>query len=202
MVNPSKGHIINREEQLLSKLRRGDYDAYHQLYEAYAPSIMARLRRLVFDIEAAEELHQEVFLQIWIDRARLPVDISFKAILLHRAKIQAYKYYHKSAQDAKLREHLLATATELYSDLEDRLAYKETNTLLMAAVEGLPEQRRKIFVRIKFDGRSYEETATEFGVSLSTVKDHMTRALRYLRKQMTNEKPSTLFYLLLAALFE
>lgn len=200
-MKPVVTDTINHENELLSQLRGGDYDAYHQLYDSYAPMIMARIRRLVLDQEIVEELHQEVFLQIWTERRKLPTDVPFKAILLHRAKLQAYKYYHKASQDRDMRAHLMTVATELYDQLEEHIDFKETNASLMAAIAKLPEQRRKVFVRVKLEGRSYEEAAEEFGVSVSTIKDHMTRALKFLRIELSQDNPSLLFILLAATLF-
>lgn len=200
-MKPVVADTVSVEDELLAQLRHGDYGAYHQLYNSYAPMIMARIRRLVLDREIAEELHQEVFLQIWNEREKLPTDVPFKAILLHRAKLQAYKYYHKASQDREMRAHLMAVATELYEQLEEQISFKETNAALMTAIAKLPEQRRKIFVRIKLDGRSYEEAAEEFGVSLSTIKDHMTRALKFLRAELAQDNPTLLFVLLAATLF-
>ncbi len=200
-MKPVVADTMIQEDQLLSQLREGDYVAYHQLYHSYAPMIMVRIRRLVLDREIAEELHQEVFLQIWNERRKLPTDVPFKAILLHRAKLQAYKYYHKASQDRDMRAHLMTVATELYDQLQEQIDFQETNASLMAAIAKLPEQRRKVFVRIKLDGRSYEEAAEEFGVSVSTIKDHMSRALKFLRTELTQDNPSLLFFLLAATLF-
>ncbi|MBL1407537.1 RNA polymerase sigma factor [Sphingobacterium faecale] len=200
-MKPVVTDTVSREDELLSQLRGGDYAAYHQLYDSYSPMIMARIRRLVLDQEIALELHQEVFLQIWNERKKLPADVPFKAILLHRAKLQAYKYYHKASQDRDMRAHLMTVATELYDQLQEQIDFQETNASLLAAIAKLPEQRRRVFVRIKLEGRSYEEAADEFGVSVSTIKDHMTRALKFLRTELTQDNPSLLFFLLAATLF-
>jgi RNA polymerase sigma-70 factor (ECF subfamily) len=95
----------------------------------------------------------------------------------------------------------MTVATDLYNQLEEQIDFKETNASLMAAIAKLPEQRRKVFVRIKLEGRSYEEAAEEFGVSVSTIKDHMTRALKFLRTELIQDNPSLLFFLLAATLF-
>lgn len=189
------------EKDLLYRLRDGDVSAYRMLYDLYAASIMMRLRRLVIDPIIAEDLHQEVFLQIWQQRDTIPTDIPIISVLLHRAKIQAYKYYHKASKDNHLREQLLRTASQLYDQLEDQLSFKETNDALNRAIAKLPSQRQKIFVRIKIDGKSYEETAAEFGVSLSTIKDHMTRALKFIRAELAENNPSAFILFLLNALF-
>ena len=190
------------EERLLSLLKEGDYSAYHALYNRYAAGVMMRLRKLVVDPIIAEELHQEVFLQIWQQRTGLPDDIPFLSVLLHRAKINAYKFYQKASRDKKMREQLLHTASELYDQLEEHFSFKETNESLELAISKLPPQRRNIFIRIKIEGKSYEEAASEFGISLSTVKDHMTRALKFIRTELAHNNPSTFIFLILSVLFD
>lgn len=198
---PSTDRAPLSEGKLLYRLRGGDMRAYRTLYDLYAATIMMRLRRLVLDPLIAEDLHQEVFLQIWQQRETLPNDVPLLSVLLHRAKIQAYKYYQKSSKDNHMREQLLRTASQLYDQLEDQLSFKETNEALNRAIAKLPSQRQKIFIRIKIDGRSYEEAASEFGVSVSTVKDHMTRALKFIRTELAQNNPSAFILFLLSALF-
>ncbi|MVZ63124.1 RNA polymerase sigma factor [Sphingobacterium humi] len=196
------GKALNDEEQLLLQLRNGDYSAYHRFYAMYAPMIMSRLRRLVLNSDIAEELHQEIFFQIWNEKEKLPNHVSLKAILLHRAKLQAYKYYHRTSKDRQMRAQLIAAATELYDQLEEQINFKETNALLMEAIAKLPKQRRKVFIRIKLEGKSYEDTAKEFGVTPSTIKDHMTRAFKFLRAELADENPNLFFLLLVSTLFK
>lgn len=89
------------------------------------------------------------------------------------------------------------TAIEHYDELAEYLDFKETNHFLMVSIEKLPIQRQKVFKYIKLEGKSYEEAAVEFNVSLSTIKDHMTRALRFLREELSSLNPTLLFLALL-----
>lgn len=195
-VNP---HI--HEKDLLLKLRDSDYTAFNVLYDSYAQITLSRLRRLVQIPEVVEELHQDVFMKIWEERERLPENIPLQAIVFQKAKSLAYNFYRKAALDKELHDKLMSTSTELYNELEDYINFKETNALLNEVIARLPEQRQKVFTRIKIDGRSYEEAAEEFGISLSTVKDHMTRALKFLRNELSGQLSSKLFLVVLAALF-
>lgn len=187
------------ERDLLLQLREGDYQAFTSLYNRYARRIYLKLKRLILLPEVAEELHQDIFMAIWNERERLAVDVPFSAILYRKANNLTADFYRKAARDKRLHEQLMAGATELYDQLAEQLDFKETNTLLMAAVAKLPEQRQKVFLRIKMEGKSYEEVAEEFGVSISTVKDHMTRALKFVRTELAQHYPAVLFMLLVEA---
>lgn len=190
------------EKDLLLRLRDGDYSAFDELYERYAGTVLAKLKKLVHLPDIAAELHQDVFLKVWEQRAQLPVDVPFRAIVFRNAKSMAYNFYRKATLDKNLHEQLIMASTELYDQLEDQLHFVETNEMVMAAISKLPPQRQQVFTRIKIDGKSYEEVADEFGVSVSTVKDHMTRALKFLRTELASHYPSALFFMLAATLFE
>lgn len=182
-------------------MREGNHDAFNILYDAYATTIFLKLKRLVFLPEIAEELHQDIFLAIWNEREELPIDIPFQSILHRKANNYTADFYRKVSRDNKLYEQLIAVSTELYDELAEQLDFKETNTILMAAISKLPDQRKKVFLRVKIDGKSYEEVAEEFGVSLSTIKDHMTRALKFVRTELVLHDPSLLFLILTSTLF-
>lgn len=183
-------------------MRQGNHEAFNKLYDAYAKSIYLKLKRLVLLPQIAEELHQDIFLAIWDERETLPVDIPFQSIINRKATNITIDFYRKAARDFRLREQLILTSTKQHDELLEHLAFKETNAILMTVISRLPEQRKKIFIRVKLDGKSYGEVADEFGVSLSTIKDHMTRALKFVRTEMTLHHPlaflSTLLTYLLA----
>ena len=51
----------------------------------------------------------------------------------------------------------------------------------------LPEQQRKVLMRCVVDGKKYKEVAEELGITLNTVKTHLTRALAFLRGELSEE---------------
>lgn len=190
------------ERSLLLRLRDGDYAAFDLLYQRYAPVTLSKLKKLVHLPEIAEELHQDVFLKIWEQHQTLPQDVPFQAVVFRTAKSTAYNFYRKAANDKKLREQLILSTTELYDQLEELINFKDTNEMLLAAVAKLPPQRQKIFTSVKIDGKSYQDVATEFGVSLSTIKDHMAKALRFVRDELAHENPTAFFIIMSSILFK
>lgn len=195
-----KRYPATDEKDLLLQLRDGDYTAFDTLYNTFAKKLLHKLERLVLLPEVAEELHQEIFMAIWVERERLP-EVPFQSILFRKASNLTADFYRKASRDHRLHEQLIASSTELYDELEEHLNFKETNDLVMAAIARLPEQRQKVFISVKLEGKSYEEVADEFGVSVSTIKDHMTKALKSVRTELSNQYPSTLFLVLSATIF-
>src|SRR5690606_27196455 len=144
----------------------------------------------------------DVFMKIWEQREQLPTDVPFRAIVFRNAKSIAYNFYRKASNDKALHEHLILASTELYDHLEAQLDNKETNETIKAAIAKLPLQRQRIFTSIKIDGKSYEEVAAELGVTLSTIKDHMAKAKKFLRHELASEYPAMFFLVIAATLFD
>lgn len=188
------------EKELLLRLKEGDFNAFNLLYNNYSRSVFARLKSLVHDQEITEELHQDAFLKLWENRAALNESVPVQAILMRTAKSIAIDYYRKAIRDKKLKSQLISTATELYDHLAELIDFQETNTAINTAISKLPPQRLKIFTLIKLEGKSYEYAASQYGVSLSTIKDHMAKAMKFLRDEMAREHPEALFLLVAATL--
>ncbi len=188
------------EQELVMRLRDGDYLAFDTLYGKYALHVARKIKKLVKLPEVTEELHQEIFLRVWEQRRSLRPENPFLPFLLHIARNISIDYFRKAARSKQFKIRILESFAELHSDVEERIVFNETQAAINKALEKLPPQRLKIFTLCKLEGKSYEEAAATSGISLSTVKDHMHRAMRFLRDEMA-QKDLTLPVLLLIALF-
>jgi len=176
------------EKELLVKLRSGDQKAFNVLYQAYERKVYYNLKKIVHIPEIAAELHQDVFLKIWNKRAYLDQDMPFEAFLVSVARNCAIDFYRKAARDKKLTDQLASLMTELHDPIAEIIALKETSKALELAISKLPPQRGLVFRKIKMEHQSYENTARHFGVSVGTIKDHMAKALHFLRSEISNSK--------------
>jgi|SRR5690554_3520830 len=190
-------HILD-EKELLVKLRDGDARAFDKLYGFYSPRIYKRLLRLTAIEDIATELLQETFITLWEKRESINPDLVFKAWLYKVAENGVYQYYRRVARDQTLQQYILANFTESYSHSEENLILKEQKELLSNAINQLPEQRKKVFVLCKVEGRSYEEVANILGISPSTVSNHLVKANAFVRAYLFRSQHSML--LILAAL--
>ncbi len=178
------------EIDTLIKLQEGNVQAFDLLYDKYSKLIHFKLLKLVHDKDIAQELHQDVFLRVWEHRTRIDETQFFKGWLLTITKNIVIDFYRKVSLNVKLQEHIIQTATELYDPVSDHINLLETSEWLNEIIDKLPEQRKKVFIQCKLNGRSYEEVAKEFGIGIGTVKDHMAKAMRLLKQDLANQDRS------------
>ncbi len=189
------------ERDLVMRLRDGDYLAFDMLYEKYALHVARKIKRLIRIPEVTEELHQEVFLRVWEQRESLQSENPFLPLLLHIARNISIDYFRKAARSKRFQLQVIQTFTEQHSDVEEHIMFNETRATINKAIEKLPPQRLKIFTLCKLEGKSYEEAAASLGVSRSTVKDHMHRAMRFLRNEISQQQDPNLLIVLLILVF-
>ena len=190
---------LKSEKDLIGSLKRGSHQAFEELYHQYKRSIYLNLFRLVHQHEIAEELTHDVFLKIWQVRRQLDLNKSFPAFLRKIAANLAVDYYRRAALDKKMQEDLIAAATEHLRSLTEEIASSENQTRIHSALQKLPPRRREIFMLCKLEGRSYAEVANLFGISPGTVNDHIVKATKFLRSELTKFHPYSypLFLILL-----
>ncbi|MFC3199873.1 sigma-70 family RNA polymerase sigma factor [Parapedobacter deserti] len=172
---------------ILVALQNGSQLALEQLYVRYAELIFNRILVLVHDAAAAEELVNDIFLQLWQQRETMDTSVPVEAVLLRKARSAAIDYYRKSLRDGRLREQLMQHATAHYDPINDLLDYKEAQAAVEAAIAKLPPQRQAIFRRCKLEGKSYLAVAEELGITVGTVKDHMAKAMRSLKAELKGD---------------
>lgn len=194
--------LPDEEKELLLQLRSGDQKAFNVLYQAYERRVYYNLKKLVHIPEIAAELHQDVFLKVWNKREYLDSERPFEGFLIHIAKNCAIDFYRKAARDKRLADQLALQMTELHDPIAERIALKETNHALEKAISKLPPQRGLVFRRIKMEHESYENAAWHFGVSIGTIKDHMAKALQFVRTEVMNSKRFLLSVFMMSTLVE
>lgn len=143
----------------------------------------------VKDQEAAEEIVQNVFFKLWVNRNTIKIDSStesylFRAIrnsalnLIKHVNIREDYKKHKQTEDHWQEQH--------NSDFSNE---SELQKLIRQAIDKLPEQRRKIFIQSRYEGLKYREIADKMGLSIKTVENQMGKALGFLRTELKDYLP-------------
>lgn len=169
------------EAQLLLRLKGGDALAFGLIYDRYKDRLGHSLLHLLKSDILVEEVLQDVFLKIWEQRASIDPTRSFKAYLYRIAENRVYDFFRKAAKERGILQEIIAANSELYTHVEEALLRKENSELLNDVLARLPYQRKRIFVACKLEGKSYKEVAEEFGISTTTVNDHIQKAMQYLK---------------------
>jgi len=173
---------LYNEQTLLNSLRQGDEAAFARLYQLYGERLYFNLLKMVKHTETAEELLQDIFIQVWEKRNTIEIHTSFRSYLFRIGENKVYDFYRKLRRDKSLYAYIKAAAIEHYSHIEENLLFRENTRLLQNAISTLSPQRRQIFELCKIQGKSYQEVGALLNISTSTINDHIVKATRTIRQ--------------------
>lgn len=174
-----------RPRTLVEALRRGDPDALAEVHRTFGATVLGYLRGALRDPVAAEDVHQEVFLEVWrrarsFDPARGSLGNWIMLIARSRAIDHLRKRIPEPIDPAGPRAATMQREEDPAAS-PDALIERWRMAVLIAQ---LPEEEARV-LRMRFhDGLSQSEIADRTGVPLGTVKTYMVRGLRRLRGLM------------------
>jgi RNA polymerase sigma-70 factor (ECF subfamily) len=172
------------QDILLAKVAAGNESAFRELFDTHRDKLYAYMLRLSKERVIAEDIVQEVFLKIWINKDQLSAVHNFDAYLFTIARNHAFNL----SKQITYRRELLnqVTAVQPLSELstEKEVDYKYLQSLLARELGKLPPQQRKVFTLSRFEGLSNEDIAREHAISVGTVKKHLSLATQTLKAAM------------------
>ena len=185
------------DEELVEKLRKGDIEAFDAVFEKYSNRLFGFALKYLKSKEETEGLVQDVFLKIWENRKALKKDASLKSYLFTISYHNICKFFRKKQLQGKLKEEI-GLATGISVDTEEQIDYHSTLEQIEKLIEKLPPKQRAIFLKSRKEGKSTREIAEEMHLAPGTVDNHISAALKFLRKYVSG---SNLALSLLMAVF-
>jgi RNA polymerase sigma-70 factor (ECF subfamily) len=178
MIRDKTIHIDNL---LVNQLMEGNEKAFRKLYDLYLNDLYRFSLSLVVLKPYAEEIVQDVFLKLWMNRKTLKPDLSIKSYLFTITRNGSISFLKKAANNKKMREEIFYKSQKQLNSTERYVREAEIENIKEEALELLTPRRRQIFEMSRNDGKSYEEIAIELGISPNTVRNQMSMALETLR---------------------
>jgi RNA polymerase sigma-70 factor (ECF subfamily) len=137
---------------------------------------------------------QQVFYKLWEKKEQIEVQQSIKSYLYRSVHNESINYLRHEKVRSKYQNHLVHTSKD-EDRIMDNVALKELQQKIDKALNELPEQCRTIFQLSRYEELNYREIATTLGISVSTVKNQVGKALRVLRTKLSDFLPTIIFLL-------
>lgn len=178
----------DHDATLMEKVMAGDESAFATLYDRYSPMLFGMMMRILQDSQAAEEVLQDLFLQLWrkpeqFDPARGSLAAWLTVIGRNRA---ISKLRGRPTQEVL--EHtdgFYANTLASSQNIEKEASRTQLLDTLKLAMSRLPDEQRQALELAYFEGMTQSEIATRTGSPLGTVKTRVRTGMQSL-KQLLN----------------
>jgi RNA polymerase sigma-70 factor (ECF subfamily) len=181
-----KNLTTEREMECLSALRNGDEKALREIFNQHYPLMVSDIYRIIPDEDTCKDLAQEVLVELWKRKEAIEVHSSLRAYLRRSALNKALTYLKNQRKiqlegDDQFADTLDSSAFDLA--LQDKQEALES--ALHAAIDRLPEKCRQVFALSRFENMSHKEIAETLGISVKTIENQITKAMKLLRDALT-----------------
>ncbi|UYQ95801.1 RNA polymerase sigma-70 factor [Chitinophaga horti] len=165
---------------LLHLLERDDEHAFTSLFHRYRNKIYSIGLELTDSAFLAEEIVQDVFLNIWLKRKQLGEVAHFRAYLFTTARNVVINALKKKATEERIAREL-ALPVDYDTTNYEALLSKEYETVMREAITRLPARQQQVYRLVREDGLKREEVAALLNISPETVKSSLADAMRSIR---------------------
>ncbi|MFA6083201.1 RNA polymerase sigma factor [Mucilaginibacter sp.] len=159
------------EKELLLQVASGDEHAFSELFNTYHQHLGTHIYRITDSVELAEEVVQDAFLKIWLNRKALTSVKNFKAYLFVISKNHALNCLRKLAKERIAQKSI--EDNEVALETANIIDNNDYYNLLDKAIDHLPPQQQKVYLLSRHDRLKYDEIANKMGLSRETVKKYL-----------------------------
>ena len=178
-----------KQRELAEGIRNSDRRAFDELFRAMYPRLVRFAFKITQDWNASCDITQDVFVMLWQQRNTLDPDRSVRAWLFRSVRNRSYNYQRdrREIADPEAVESLVDN-NRAPDDMpvstdgsKDSSPNRQLQKKILEWIEELPERQREAFELSRYEGLFHHEIAGVMQVSVKTVNNHLTAALKHLR---------------------
>ena len=169
-------HDSVAENELLLQVARGSEQAFRQLFMRYHQWLISHIFRLTGSMAQAEEVAQDVFLKLWMNREVLEGIHKFKPYLFVLSRNHAVNVLKATIKERMRRQEWEKEHAHQPLNSEEEPTVTQY-TLLDEAIDQLPEQQRKVYLLSRYEQLTYIEISGKMNISRETVKKYIQIAI-------------------------
>jgi RNA polymerase sigma-70 factor, ECF subfamily len=181
----------NISENPLRINTKADFEA---LFKAHYSPLCSYANGFLKDLDASEEVVQDVMLRVWTGRETLVFESSAKSYLFRAVRNGCMNVIKHLDIRAEYKSFMEKENLENQSSQEDEMIITELEQKIREAIDRLPFERRKVFIMSRYDGLTYNQIAEKLEISVKTVENQVGKALKTLREELSEYLPWLLLF--------
>jgi RNA polymerase sigma-70 factor (ECF subfamily) len=185
---------ISEKEKLVFELKNGSYIAFKTLYAEYFDLLYGYVFGMIRSHTQAKEIVQDTFIKVWLHRAKIDPELSFKAWLFKIAKNQLLNDIKKNFSDPVFEDYLShCENNQIVAQPDQEFDLELFRIALVKAKQKLSPRQVQVFEMCKEEGLSATEVANKLNINEASVYNYLSQALSVLRNEL--KELSFLFFL-------
>jgi len=175
-----------KDDELLEKFNNGDYDSFTEIYTQYSPELYRHALKMLKDKASAQDVIQEVFTNLWINKSSINFNTSPKNYLYTSVRNKILDLIAKGKSQTKYIASLQDFIHNGHYITDNLIREKELEGIINKEISNLPPKMREVFELSRRENKSYTDIAQELGMAENTVRKHITKALSRLRPRISD----------------
>ncbi|MNY24513.1 RNA polymerase sigma factor [compost metagenome] len=175
-------------EELVRQLKLGNEVAYDLLYEQYWKKLYIHVLSRVKDEDAAKDIVQNVFISIWERKDSFQIHTSLDQFLFGAVKMKVLNYFRTEKMEERVMEYTLQKLERATVSIHELSDYYDLEKLIETEIKELPENMRNAYL-MRNAHLSTSEIAEKLNLAEQTVSNHVSEAMRRLRKKLGDKFP-------------
>lgn len=158
---------------------------FEKIFKEYYPMGVLFARKQVQDMDTAKDIVQAVFVKMYEKGDKININTSIKSYVFQAIR-NACINHHKHNQTKQRHSNIILNRSS-EAIIDNQLEHKEFELQIQGVIDQLPDRCKTIFRLNRFDGKKNKEIAKELDISIRTVETQISKALKFLRENISKE---------------
>lgn len=170
--------------ELINRIKEGDETAFRIVFDSYSSKLYYFSLKFLKEKESCQEVVQEVFMSLWINRTKLDAQYPIAPYLYTITRRLTLNVLRQIANSQCATEKMWVNLQTSSNETEEVVYLEDLERFTEQILARLPKQQQLVYRMSRQQELSYDEIAEELNISRNTVKNHLVSALKTLRTQL------------------
>lgn len=175
--------MFKDDRQFILELKKGNRKAFAFLFKTHYSGLVSYVFNLCKNKKQAEDIVQNIIFKFWNKKESFDEKKSLKGYLYRMAYNEFVDEMRRQNKRLQFHEELKHQITLSHIESDEEVKDRKRAAVLKA-IDNLPDKCRETFMLHKQNGLKYKEIAEELGISVKTVENHISKALRRIREEL------------------
>ncbi|NDV46584.1 RNA polymerase sigma-70 factor [Paludibacter sp. 221] len=180
------GNTPQLSKHQIEEIRQGKIAAFEDLFNLFYSRVKNFAQGMIKNEDTAEEIAQNVFMKVWMNREKLSADLSFSSYIFTITQNEVHDYFRSKYYFLHYQESLQKVDSKLEYEIDSEYNIKEIKELVNTTLLSMPEQRKLVFKLSREKFLTNDEIAQKLNISKRTVEKHISLALATIKKNLSD----------------